>query len=205
MYKSAFATVSVAKLHSIHTKWWCLYLSIILQYHFRLSMEDFQVGFTVQTLDNIFLKNDRDMLVMLLSIAGNVSYLLFVTFYNTLNLCLSRNERLATAEGKQTPEETLFFMDCNAITFLYYNQIFVRYGSIAILMIALSLQRLRQRKNCRISWPVLNGCHRRIMTNFQNTTRYFMPPTRWMLRKKTVCVDDWFTINDWRMQYWPEK
>lgn len=63
-------------------------------------MEDYRFGFILQTLDNIFTRNERDTFVMLLSIVGNVGKLLFVTFYNTYDLYLNQRDKLNAARGE---------------------------------------------------------------------------------------------------------
>nr|XP_034173204.1 hydrocephalus-inducing protein homolog isoform X3 [Osmia lignaria] len=51
----------------------------------RLSMEDFESGFVLQSLESNFLCNSVvDVLLLLLRIIGHVEYFLFVTFFNSM-------------------------------------------------------------------------------------------------------------------------
>ncbi|XP_036144321.1 LOW QUALITY PROTEIN: hydrocephalus-inducing protein [Monomorium pharaonis] len=65
----------------------------------RLS-SDFKDGFVLQTLNNVFLKNDIITLLTLLNIIGHVEYSLFVTFLNSMNTYTRKMEELRKLEGK---------------------------------------------------------------------------------------------------------
>ncbi|XP_043589569.1 hydrocephalus-inducing protein homolog [Bombus pyrosoma] len=67
----------------------------------RLSMEDFKRGFVVQSLECNFLRNNTlEALLSLLRIVGNVEYLLFVTFLNSMACYDTRVEQLQKEIGK---------------------------------------------------------------------------------------------------------
>lgn len=68
---------------------------------YRLSMEDFKRGFVVQSLECNFLRNNTlEALLSLLRIVGNIEYLLFVTFLNSMACYDTRVEQLQKEIGK---------------------------------------------------------------------------------------------------------
>ncbi|XP_077269229.1 uncharacterized protein LOC143901120 [Temnothorax americanus] len=71
----------------------------------RLSSPDFESGFVLQTLNNIFFKNDVTTLLTLLNIIGHIEYLLFVTFLNSMDTYSRKMEELQKLEAKRLAEE----------------------------------------------------------------------------------------------------
>jgi len=67
----------------------------------RLSTPIFKSGFVLQTLNNLFLKNNVITLLTLLNIIGYViEYLLFVTFLNSIDTYIQKMEELRKLESK---------------------------------------------------------------------------------------------------------
>jgi len=65
-----------------------------------LLSPDFKRGFILQTLNNVFFKNDITTLLTLLNIIGYVEYLLFVTFLNSMDTYTRKMEEIRKLKGK---------------------------------------------------------------------------------------------------------
>ncbi|XP_048264436.1 LOW QUALITY PROTEIN: hydrocephalus-inducing protein [Bombus terrestris] len=77
----------------------------------RLSMEDFKRGFVVQSLECNFLRNNTlEALLSLLRIVGNIEYLLFVTFLNSMACYDTRIEQLQKEIELPTAQKTELFI-----------------------------------------------------------------------------------------------
>lgn len=75
-------------------------------------MEDFKRGFVVQSLESNFLRNNAlRAFLSLLQIVGNIEYLLFVTFLNSMACYDSKVRQLQSEIGK------LFSLRVNERTF----------------------------------------------------------------------------------------
>ncbi|XP_039306782.1 hydrocephalus-inducing protein homolog [Solenopsis invicta] len=71
----------------------------------RLSSLDFKNGFVLQTLNNVFFKNEITTLLTLLNIIGHVEYSLFVTFLNSMDTYTRKMEELRKLEAQRLAEE----------------------------------------------------------------------------------------------------
>ena len=62
-------------------------------------MPDFKNGFVLQTLDNDFVKNSVTMLLILLEIVEDITFSMFVTFYNSFSTYKKRMDTLFQEKG----------------------------------------------------------------------------------------------------------
>ncbi|XP_011879968.1 PREDICTED: uncharacterized protein LOC105568710 [Vollenhovia emeryi] len=71
----------------------------------RMSSPDFKSGFVLQTLNNIFFKNEVTTLLTLLNIVGHIEYLLFVTFLNSMDTYSRKMEELRKLEAEEVAKK----------------------------------------------------------------------------------------------------
>lgn len=86
-------------LYVIIRSLYCFYTFLSLFSMSRLSLPDFKKGFVLQTLNNMFFKNEITTLLALLDIVGHVEYSLFVTFMNSMDKYIRRMDKLRELEG----------------------------------------------------------------------------------------------------------
>ncbi|XP_014477569.1 PREDICTED: hydrocephalus-inducing protein homolog [Dinoponera quadriceps] len=72
----------------------------------RLSLSDFKKGFVLQTLNNVFIRNEITTLLVLLDIVGHLEYSLFVTFINSMDKYIRKMNELRELEARRLMEET---------------------------------------------------------------------------------------------------
>ncbi|KAK2576816.1 hypothetical protein KPH14_005450 [Odynerus spinipes] len=72
----------------------------------RLSREDFERGFVLQTLENMFILDKLKTLPILLGVVGCVEFLLFVTLYNSADICNQKIEELKRLKAEKIAEDT---------------------------------------------------------------------------------------------------
>ncbi|XP_043487241.1 hydrocephalus-inducing protein-like [Polistes fuscatus] len=72
----------------------------------RLSEKDFERGFVVQTLRNVFIPDEIKTLNILLDIIGRIEFYLFVTFYNSVNICNLKIDELKRLKSEKIAENT---------------------------------------------------------------------------------------------------
>lgn len=65
----------------------------------RLSLPDFEKGFVLQTLNNVFFNNEITTLLALLDVIGHVEYSLFVTFMNSTDKYIQKMDESRELEG----------------------------------------------------------------------------------------------------------
>ncbi|XP_017761798.1 PREDICTED: LOW QUALITY PROTEIN: hydrocephalus-inducing protein-like [Eufriesea mexicana] len=90
----------------------------------RLSMEDLKRGFVVQSLDSNFLRNNAPRaLLSLLQILGNIEYLLFVTFLNSMTCYDSKVRQLQREIEEKASDYCQRIQDIDQMSSSEYDQL----------------------------------------------------------------------------------
>ncbi|KAI4504415.1 hypothetical protein M0802_000886 [Mischocyttarus mexicanus] len=72
----------------------------------RLSEEEFERGFVLQTLQNIFIRDEIKTLNILLDIIGHIEFFLFITFHNSVDICNLKIDELKRLKTEKIAENT---------------------------------------------------------------------------------------------------